>query len=318
MAARVRFDPLLSESPPGAARRRSVLVSVSVGAHVLLFAVAMFLPETSRVRAMTERPISVVFFAPPPPPAAAPPIPETPRPRPSPPRAIPRPEPRPEPKPEPRPEPPPPKPEPAPKAEPPPRPAPPAPPKPRPAVRTNVFGGSQETPAALTSAASRTVIAAAGFDGGAPSGGAGTGAARPGVVTAASFDGPPAEHGGSRSTRGAVRSGGFDSDPEPAREVRRTRERTAERIDTDVEILEKPKPDYTDEARSLRIEGDVVLHVTFGASGTIVVHGVLEGLGHGLDDAAMAAARKIKFKPARRNGEPVDLTATLRVVFRLA
>jgi TonB family protein len=88
-------------------------------------------------------------------------------------------------------------------------------------------------------------------------------------------------------------------------------------MDADVEILEKPKPDYSDEARRLRIEGDVVLRVTFEASGAIVVHGVLEGLGHGLDEAAMVAARRIKFKPARRNGEPVDLTAILRVVFRL-
>jgi TonB family protein len=184
-------------------------------------------------------------------------------------------------------------------------------------VRTNVFDGSSESPVALTSAASRSVLAAAGFDGDAPSGGTVAGAARPGAVSAANFDATSPGRATSASARGEVRPGGFDAEPTVEREVRRTRERTAGRIDSDVEILEKPKPDYTDDARRFRIEGDVVLRVTFEASGGIVVHGVIEGLGHGLDEAAMVAARKIKFKPARRNGEPVDLTATLRVVFRL-
>jgi TonB family protein len=89
-------------------------------------------------------------------------------------------------------------------------------------------------------------------------------------------------------------------------------------LDAEVEILSKPKPIYTDEARRLRIEGDVVLKVTFEASGKLVVLGVVQGLGHGLDQAAIDAAKKIEFNPARRDGQPVDHTANLRVVFRLA
>ena len=42
------------------------------------------------------------------------------------------------------------------------------------------------------------------------------------------------------------------------------------------------------------------------------------GLGHGLDEAAIEAAKKIQFNPALQNGQPVDHTATLRVVFRVA
>ena len=82
--------------------------------------------------------------------------------------------------------------------------------------------------------------------------------------------------------------------------------------------MAKPKPVYTDDARERRIEGEVVLEVTFDATGTVRVHGVVEGLGFGLDQAAVAAAEEIEFKPARRDGRPVDHTATLRVVFRLA
>ncbi|HKQ62563.1 MAG TPA: energy transducer TonB, partial [Candidatus Polarisedimenticolaceae bacterium] len=89
-------------------------------------------------------------------------------------------------------------------------------------------------------------------------------------------------------------------------------------LDAPVEIVSKPKPAYTSEARELRIEGEVLLEVTFAASGVLRVLRVLEGLGHGLDKNAVDAAEQIQFKPARRNGQPVDHTATLRVVFRLA
>ena len=89
-------------------------------------------------------------------------------------------------------------------------------------------------------------------------------------------------------------------------------------LDSPVEIISKPTPAYTDEARSLRIEGEVVLEVTFVDSGELRVLRVLEGLGHGLDEAAVEAAKKIQFTPARRDGRPVSHTATLRVIFRLA
>src|SRR5262249_14133912 len=88
--------------------------------------------------------------------------------------------------------------------------------------------------------------------------------------------------------------------------------------ETDVEILSKPKPLYTDEARALHLEGDVVLDVVFEAAGTVRVLGVASGLGHGLDEAAAVAAKKIQFVPAKRDGTPIDHAARLRVVFRLA
>src|SRR6266849_34501 len=67
---------------------------------------------------------------------------------------------------------------------------------------------------------------------------------------------------------------------------------------TQVEITYKPQPVYTDEARSLKLEGEVLLEVTFLANGTLHVNRVVRGLGHGLDEAAIAAANKMRFKPA--------------------
>ena len=58
--------------------------------------------------------------------------------------------------------------------------------------------------------------------------------------------------------------------------------------------------------------------MTFIASGELRVLRVVAPLGHGLDEAAVPAAKKIQFTPAKRNGRPVDQTATVRVVFLLA
>jgi len=88
--------------------------------------------------------------------------------------------------------------------------------------------------------------------------------------------------------------------------------------DSAVEILQKPRPAYTAEARSLRIEGEVVMDVVFEASGEVVVLGVRKGLGHGLDENAVAAARAIRFHPALRAGRPVDATGIVHIDFELA
>ncbi len=85
-----------------------------------------------------------------------------------------------------------------------------------------------------------------------------------------------------------------------------------------VEILDKPKPAYTDEARRLNIQGEVLVDVAFDATGEARVLRVIRGLGHGLDETASAAARQIHFRPARREGTPVDSSAVVHIVFQLA
>jgi TonB family protein len=88
--------------------------------------------------------------------------------------------------------------------------------------------------------------------------------------------------------------------------------------DTPVTILDKPKPEYTSEGRTMKLEGDVVLEVVFLANGKIVVNRIISGLGHGLDENASRAAQQIHFKPALRAGQPVDYPARVRIEFRLA
>ncbi len=85
-----------------------------------------------------------------------------------------------------------------------------------------------------------------------------------------------------------------------------------------IEILFKPRPEYTAAARALKLEGDVVLDLLFPAEGPVQVVRLVSGLGHGLDESATAAARAIRFKPAQREGRPVDSTVRVHMVFRLA
>lgn len=87
---------------------------------------------------------------------------------------------------------------------------------------------------------------------------------------------------------------------------------------TPFEIAYQPRPAYTDEARRLQIEGEVLVEAVFTASGEIQIVRIARGLGHGLNENAIAAVRSIRFRPARHHGQPVDSTATVRVRFELA
>ena len=87
---------------------------------------------------------------------------------------------------------------------------------------------------------------------------------------------------------------------------------------TNLEVLSKPPVQYTSEARQLKVQGDVILRVTFTADGRVVVNGVVHGLGHGLDEEARRVAQQIRFRPATRNGQAVDLTTNITITFQLA
>jgi TonB family protein len=89
-------------------------------------------------------------------------------------------------------------------------------------------------------------------------------------------------------------------------------------IDRPVEIVFKPSPEYTDEARNARIEGTVTLELEFTAAGDVRVLRVVRGLAHGLDEAAQRAALRIRFKPAQSDGRAVDSRATVYITFRLS
>lgn len=87
---------------------------------------------------------------------------------------------------------------------------------------------------------------------------------------------------------------------------------------TNLEVISKPPVRYTAEARQLQVQGDVILRVTFTAKGQVIVQDVVHGLGHGLDQEARRVAQQIRFRPATRNGQPVDTTTQIVITFQLA
>lgn len=83
------------------------------------------------------------------------------------------------------------------------------------------------------------------------------------------------------------------------------------------DLLREVRPDYTDEARRLGIEGDVVLEIIVRSDGTVGDIKVLQGLRGGLDRRAIDAVRQWRFAPARRHGSPVDVVVEVAVEFKL-
>ena len=151
--------------------------------------------------------------------------------------------------------------------------------------------------------------------------GNGTGGAKgiKGTIASAGFGNGIAQPGqgdGRRNGQG-VQASGFTTQQVATNTGRRSADDTAV-LTSQVEILYKPKPVYTEEARKLNLQGEVLLEVLFGANGELRVNRVVRGLGHGLDEAAITAANKIKFKPAQHNGTAVDSTAIVHVMFQLA
>jgi protein TonB len=152
-----------------------------------------------------------------------------------------------------------------------------------------------------------------------PGYGNGTGGANGarGVVASAGFASNSAGKAAASGNRGAVQSGGFGTvDIAPA--AKAAPKHAEEAAIQSVVILSKPNPLYTDEARKLGIEGEVLVEVNFLASGQVRAVRVVKGLGHGLDEAALHAAEQIRFKPALQEGHAVDFPAIAHIIFQLA
>ena len=139
-----------------------------------------------------------------------------------------------------------------------------------------------------------------------------------GTVASTGFGNGTANPPPSGGKKGTVVSTGFANAADNAAEAPKKKQQTGGPADMSPTIVDKPRPEYTAEGRSMKIEGDVVVDMVFLANGTVQINRVVSGLGHGLDEAAVRSAQQIKFKPAKRQGEAVDFPARVRIEFRLA
>jgi len=86
---------------------------------------------------------------------------------------------------------------------------------------------------------------------------------------------------------------------------------------TGPQLLYKVEPEFSEEARKAKFEGVVVLAIEVDAHGEPHVQRIVQALGLGLDEKAMEAVRKWRFRPGYQDGKPVATGAIVEVRFRL-
>lgn len=79
----------------------------------------------------------------------------------------------------------------------------------------------------------------------------------------------------------------------------------------------KAEPEYTQAARDAKLEGEVWLSVMIDEKGVPAEFVVKRSLGLGLDEKAIEAAKKWRFKPGLKFGVAVPVQATIAVSFHL-
>jgi len=82
-------------------------------------------------------------------------------------------------------------------------------------------------------------------------------------------------------------------------------------------LISKTEPEYSEEARKARLQGTVLLQIEVDTHGEAQHITVRQSLGLGLDDRAMEAVKKWKFRPGKVNGKPAAVVAYVEVNFRL-
>jgi TonB family protein len=204
----------------------------------------------------------------------------------------------------------------------------------KPSPKTGGFGdpvGAKPNPNSTSNA-----IASVGAFNRAPGEAAGAGAARKGVVTGAGFGAGVVGGVAGGTSHGTVASAGFSngvvggtpggtghgtvgSAGFGAKQAAQTVAiKNDEPAFVPPVVISEPKAQYTSEAQQQHVQGEVTLQVRFLASGQVEVLRVVSGLGHGLDEQARHVAENIRFKPAQKNGQPVDHVTLIHITFQLA
>lgn len=91
----------------------------------------------------------------------------------------------------------------------------------------------------------------------------------------------------------------------------------AKEVDIKARIISKPEATYTDRARLRDITGSVVLRLVFAANGQVTDIRVITGLPYGLTERSIEAARRIRFVPAMKDGQPVSTLMQVVYTFNL-
>lgn len=78
-----------------------------------------------------------------------------------------------------------------------------------------------------------------------------------------------------------------------------------------------PEAEFSDEARRAKYQGAVMVTIIVDSRGMPQNPRIVRALGLGLDEKALEAVRRYRFKPAMKDGKPVPVVITVEVNFRL-
>lgn len=82
-------------------------------------------------------------------------------------------------------------------------------------------------------------------------------------------------------------------------------------------VIFQVEPEYSEPARKAHLQGSVKLRIDVSPDGRAINIRVLEGMGMGLDEAAIEAVKRWRFEPATMGNQPVVAPATIEVGFHL-
>ncbi len=128
--------------------------------------------------------------------------------------------------------------------------------------------------------------------------------------------GPGTDRGIGTGTRGGIGDGdGFGVGPgsreniggrEPSYGGRRNGDSEQETVDTRPILLNNPQPLFTEEARKNKIQGIVRVRILVDSNGAVREVVLKRGLPDGLNEQAIQAAYRMRFRPAIKNGQPIS------------
>lgn len=88
-------------------------------------------------------------------------------------------------------------------------------------------------------------------------------------------------------------------------------------VDVKVRLVKQTNPSYPEEAKKEGITGEVLLEAKIGKDGKVIDVTVRQSVHKLLDKAAADAVKQWEYTPPVRDGKPVEVTATIKVAFKL-
>jgi TonB family protein len=101
----------------------------------------------------------------------------------------------------------------------------------------------------------------------------------------------------------------------PAEFIKICSEKNSQPCATPPRVIDSPMPEYSEQARKVGLQGTCTLLVVVEADGHASHIRVIKSLGMGLDEKAIEAVKRWKFKPALKDGNPVPVQIAIAVAF---